>query len=779
MNRLAWAFVVVLLSGWLAQDEGWAADPARLLPVSAHNCYPSRSANNAKLLEALNLGIDNIEIDLGWDDRTKELIVGHDAAPRGGVIYPEFEAYLVPALEAHWKTHPRGQAPTVLTIDWKTEKPEAVTKFKAFLDLHADWFSSAPKTEDSPLTNRNLTVCFTGSDVAKDAYDALIPARGTYRAFRDRVFGQGAKFEPDVASYVPTKATAYHRFLTFHWGVVEQGGPALARDWTKADANRLSALMTQAHQQGFRARFYCLNGHTGTLVSGYQFTSDEAAKVRWLAAVQAGVDWIATDEYREIAEVLGAKGIPVSFRVADLNVGETEQLTLGNGSTAEVRLVRVEAATDPIRNAVRGARVTLAVNGRSVTIGTGNYELPRRVGAVQVDCPVISAYNQNSTEDHWGLVKAARIRLWPAYAPWIEPGTFVFPARQKWLASMTQMANEPVYVDGGEVPGNPKIYYHSGLDIGGAEGLVEVIAATDGQVASSGIDRLANLGDAPVDFRGDVVYIRDGRGWYYRYSHLKTIEPTIKPGATVKMGQKLGLLGKEGGSGGWSHLHFEIKSQMPSGKWGTQEGYAFLWQAAIREQDLNVVAVARPHRFARVGETVVLDGSKSWTLNKSAPQRYEWTFTDGKTADTPTVEHVYDAPGEYSEILKVTDAAGHVGYDFAVVQIIDSKAPDVLSPTIHAAYFPTTDLKPGAEVTFKARTFRVGNDGGSETVDFGDGTPKVTVKSDGNAVQHAPEGYAVFKHRFEKPGHFLVRIDRATRAGIPATTRLHVRVDEP
>lgn len=773
MNRIAWTILFVSL---MPGREGAIADePLRRLPVSAHNCYPARSADNTKLVEALRLGIDNIEIDLGWDDSNKRLIVGHDPAPRPDVVYPEFEAYLVPALEAHWKTHVEGSSPTVLTIDWKTEKPEAVAKFKAFLDARPQWFTSAPKSQESPLTTRRLTVCLTGSEAAKEAYDALIPDGGTYRAFRDRVFGQGGKFETDVSAYVPQKATAYHRFMTYHWGVVEQGGPALAKDWTGLDALRLDAIVSRAHNQGFRVRFYCLNGHTGTLLSGYQFTSDDAAKTRWLAAARAGVDWIASDEYPEIAKALTANDTSVPVAVADMNTDETVLLPLADDGLAEVRLDSVEVTFDPIRDAVRGAKVSLTVNGTAITIGTGNYELPRRVGKVQVDCPVISAYNRNSTEDHWGLAKAARVRVWPADKPWIDPDTFAFPARQAWLASMTQMANEPVYVDGGEIPKNRQIYYHSGLDIGGAEGLAEVIAATDGLVVSSGTDQLPGLGDLPVEVRADVVCIRDSRGWYYRYSHLKTIDAAIKPGVPVKKSQKIGLLGKEGGSGGWSHLHFEIKSLMPSGKWGTQEGYAFLWQAAIREQERKVVAVARPHRFARVGDTIVLDGSKSWALSGNVS--HEWTLSNGNGAESAKVERKYDRPGEYSEILKVTDAQGHVSYDFAVVQVIDPKHPDVLSPTIHAAYFPTAGLKAGDEVTFKTRTFRVGDDGGGEFVDFGDGSPMTSVKSDGNAEPHAPEGYAVFTHRFKKPGDYLIRIDRASKAGINATARLHVRVE--
>lgn len=39
------------------------------------------------------------------------------------------------------------------------------------------------------------------------------------------------------------------------------------------------------------------------------------------------------------------------------------------------------------------------------------------------------------------------------------------------------MANVPTFVDGGDEPARKNIYYHSGLDIGGAEGMVNVVAA--------------------------------------------------------------------------------------------------------------------------------------------------------------------------------------------------------------------------------------------------------------------------------------------------------------
>jgi len=57
------------------------------------------------------------------------------------------------------------------------------------------------------------------------------------------------------------------------------------------------------------------------------------------------------------------------------------------------------------------------------------------------------------------------------------------------------MGNEPTYVDGGDEPAKKDIYYHYGFDIGGSEGLVDVVAATDGIVVSFTL-RLSELASA-------------------------------------------------------------------------------------------------------------------------------------------------------------------------------------------------------------------------------------------------------------------------------------------
>ncbi len=149
-------------------------------------------------------------------------------------------------------------------------------------------------------------------------------------------------------------------------------------------------------------------------------------------------------------------------------------------------------------------------------------------------------------------------------------------------------------------------------------------------------------------------------------------------------------------------------------------------------------------------------------------------FVDGGSAAGPRVQRTYDKPGEYNEIVKITDAAGNVDYDFAVVQILDRNHPDQLPSTIHAAYYPTFDIKPGDEITFKVRSFRTRS--GSEIWDFGDGSARITVQSDGNAEEHNPQGYAVTTHRYKAPGQYIATVRRSNERGEEAITHLQICV---
>jgi murein DD-endopeptidase MepM/ murein hydrolase activator NlpD len=300
-----------------------------------------------------------------------------------------------------------------------------------------------------------------------------------------------------------------------------------------------------------------------------------------------------------------------------------------------------------------------------------------------------------------------------------------------------------------------------------------VVAATDGVVVGVGtavIDQEKN--NASLDRQhNDTIWVLDERGWYHRYTHLFSFDPAVKLGGRVQMGQKIGTLGKEGGSGGWSHLHYEILSRQASGRLGTLEGYAFLWEAYQRQYKPHLVAIARPHQAVLVGEKALLDGSRSYS--DSRIERFEWTFTDGGKAPGPRVERTYSQPGTYSEILKITDQRGRSDYDFETVNVLDPQHPEQTPPSIQAAYWPTIGIHPGASVTFKVRTF--GTTDGQEAWSFGDGGTART-KSDGNVVPLAKDGFAVTEHVFQRPGDYIVRVERANRLGQKAIAHLFVRV---
>ncbi|MBT6846684.1 MAG: metalloendopeptidase, partial [Planctomycetaceae bacterium] len=163
-------------------------------------------------------------------------------------------------------------------------------------------------------------------------------------------------------------------------------------------------------------------------------------------------------------------------RVVDLMVGESVQVELCNGEHVQVKLLDLQETRDPIRQAIRSAMVKVQVDGEIIELESGMYNLPQVLGKVQIDCSVTGGYNSNGTPGFWGLEKDARLRFWPAKSPLLRPGTFIYPVQQRWLATRTWFDNEPVD-DGTKVL--QQIYYHSGLDIGGTERLVQVIAATD------------------------------------------------------------------------------------------------------------------------------------------------------------------------------------------------------------------------------------------------------------------------------------------------------------
>ncbi len=215
---------------------------------------------------------------------------------------------------------------------------------------------------------------------------------------------------------------------------------------------------------------------------------------------------------------------------------------------------------------------------------------------------------------------------------------------------------------------------------------------------------------------------------------------------------------------------------MPSGEWGNEDTYAYVWEAYCRQFKPALIAVARPHHLACTGSPVKLDGSKSKSFSGEIVS-YEWLFSDSSTTKGAVQEKIYDKPGAYCETLKVTDSNGNVDYDFAVVQVLGKDSTEQVIPTIQAACYPTMDIKTGDPVVFLVRTFNASS--GCEVWDYGDGSPQDTVQSETVDRRNPVAGeFAKTTHAFSAPGQYLVSVQRTNENGFTAAARLYIQVRE-
>ncbi len=471
------------------------------------------------------------------------------------------------------------------------------------------------------------------------------------------------------------------------------------------------------------------------------------------------------------------KPIPPARVLIELNIGQTRELSLTNGESVRLTLLGIDETRDDVRNIIHEVKLRVKVDGEEVVLICGNYNLPVTVGKVKIDCPVAKNYLSNSMRDHWKIKKDARFRLWPKDSPYLEEGTFAYPIKQRWMANFTHSGNEPSLTGWGVRFDWEKVYYHEGHDIGGADGLDEIVSATDGRVISIRNQTLEGFEDIPLGGREDRLIIVDDRNWLYLYSHLDSTYLSIKPGDIVNKGQALGLVGKKGGSGGIVHLHFGIfcKDQL-SDEWLVEDAYPYLWEAYKSEYEPGLKAIARPLQVLLVGQTARLDGSKSMGIDHPIVS-YEWFFGDGSTASGVVQDKMYEEPGTYSEVLKVTDSKGNVDYDFATVFVYDREHPEESNiGFVHAAYHPTLDLKAGDDITFLVRTFH------SEAVktiwDFGDGTAFEETTTRGITKKNHSSGvYEKIIHAYSKPGHYVVTVKSARESGLNSVNHLHVLID--
>jgi hypothetical protein len=327
----------------------------------------------------------------------------------------------------------------------------------------------------------------------------------------------------------------------------------------------------------------------------------------------------------------------------------------------------------------------------------------------------------------------------------VDTGQFSFPIRNFRLFSHgTQAYNEPVHLGSGD--GDPKgqrFYHNYGFDLAGSDGGEEIVSATDGEVSV-------------CDNSYKWVGITDAQGHQWGYAHLASIEQSLAVGTRVTRGQKIGMLGRTGGSGNFSHLHF--------GRGGKRLNlYPWLVAAYQTQRPKNLLAVARPHQTVLTGENVVLDGSNSLASGGRRIVEWRWGFHDGQEVRQVMAEKVYDRPGAYVAELWVKDGQGDQDVDFCQVKVFTQAQPEDAMPHIFMTYTPTEDVRVGQQVRFQL--WFQGKGTMPITVDFGDGSQVAEYKS-----------YTQLAHAFKTPGIHIVTA-QCESGGKPIMSKLKVVVE--
>jgi hypothetical protein len=323
---------VILVSGALlltaiAGNQGLV--PGSRIQVLAHNAYPDHGKYGDRLDRAISAGVPFVvEEDLSWVDGHSVLI--HGAKNVGGDD-PTLESYFFPKvkpiMEKAMKDGNKGNWPLItLYLDIKNDPVEHLEAISTVLDKYNAWLTTAVKTSDiaqvSPLDLRPMMVLVEDKENDSNKEDLFynrIPVGG-----KIRVFGSATKFNAnpnhlpkaeglaampsaDIDQLVTKKADNYHRWFGADWAFIEKCGKT-SGEWNNAAELRLKKFVDHGHKLGYFVSFYSVNGFTESENQGwtaeFNFGSKDAAMIRWKAAIKAHADFIATDQYEDLAKVI-------------------------------------------------------------------------------------------------------------------------------------------------------------------------------------------------------------------------------------------------------------------------------------------------------------------------------------------------------------------------------------------------------------------------------------------------------------------------------------------
>ena len=418
-------------------------------------------------------------------------------------------------------------------------------------------------------------------------------------------------------------------------------------------------------------------------------------------------------------------------QIVSLNPGESYRFKLSDGTEKEIRLKDVREERDTVIKVIRRAEVQIEVDGQPLDLVCAPYVMPTEMNGIRVQADITSGMLPD-------LPKRVSLSIWDMRDPIVDTEEFVFPlADYRLFSHSLQAYNEVVWL--GVNDGDPQgvTARHSyGIDVGGFEGAVDVLAVADGVV----LDLYPNTREPYA------ALIESKNGVVWEYGHMNSVQPEVREGSAVRKGQVIGKLGKRGVSGNFSHLHLGLH---PS------KGHR---AATIRTQRLNffpwivsayrarypqaLFALAGAHQVIRAGETCSFDAAQSLAFDGTVVS-YRWQFHDGETVEQARAEKVYREPGVYIAELWIEDDKGRRDVDFCRIKVFPKNSSVSGIPTLFMTHGPTIGIKPGHPVTF--RCWLQAEKNPPIQLDFGDGSPPRDYTS-----------YSGVEHVFERPGLYVI-----------------------
>lgn len=318
--RIALRIALTMIFAATAYGQGAAPGLLGGRPLEhAHNTYPEDGHWQDRLDRALAVQQRPlvIEQDVALAaGRTS--VVSHDDQLSGSepTLEDHFFTRVRPIVEQALRGNSRQWPVLVLHLDFKTNEREHHRAVWDLLVKHQSWLTTASASGAGALRPGPVVVLTENGANQERDFTEWASAHGSYLLFGSIPAPSLPASEgpaqrarnlrtADPTVLIPAAATPYRRWVNLSWGAVEEGGPSKAGAWTRDDEQRLKAIVNRAHAQGLLIRFYTLNGHTASDSRGwsasYNFGSLEAVAERWHAAIAAGVDLIATDQYGEVA----------------------------------------------------------------------------------------------------------------------------------------------------------------------------------------------------------------------------------------------------------------------------------------------------------------------------------------------------------------------------------------------------------------------------------------------------------------------------------------------